>query len=91
MTSESKARDVMFMQQLFSPTDAEAMLKTPLLHVVMMDKHIWKLSKDGNYSVKFNSRLCMESLSESTRWKLEGDRRMLWDLQVPPKVRAFAW
>lgn len=85
-----KAWNGELVRELFSPCEAEKILATPLVDVVSEDKHIWNLRKDRLYSVKSCYRSCMDTLTDLSSLKLEGDWLMIWKLNVPPKVKSFA-
>jgi hypothetical protein len=78
-------------QSLFNPSDAAAILSTPLYNRRKDDTCIWKATVDGSYSVEMAYRICTDILSEAlpqpnlTQWQL------LWRFRVHPRVRAFLW
>lgn len=67
-------------------------VNTPLLVSSQQDKLIRNFNKDDIYSMKSGYRLFMENLIRNEdRLHVVGDWKMLWNLQVPRKVRVFAW
>lgn len=66
-----------------------AALNVPLLHVVSNDKRVWRFTKDGKYTVKSAYRVAMYTLSNIQDFHVDGSWNLLWELQVPPKVKNF--
>ncbi|KAJ1416432.1 Reverse transcriptase zinc-binding domain [Sesbania bispinosa] len=55
------------------------------------DKLIWKLSRDGRFSVKSAYYHFTENLMENTHLKEPGEWRSIWRLHVPNRVRVLIW
>ena len=84
-------------RSLFLPFEARTILNIPLSHSLPEDQIIWVGNKKGEFSVKsayyiatkgLDTKEEGESSSSDTRsplWK------KLWHLNIPPKVRIFAW
>lgn len=51
----------------------------------------WSGEPSGQYSVKSGYRLAMTVLVECNNLHVEGDWHQLWKLEVPPRVKFFAW
>jgi ribonuclease HI len=77
--------------QTFSPEVANSILNTPLVGQVTEDGLIWKIEKNGYYSVKSAYRLCVEVLTDSFHLRREGFWKGIWRLKVPPKVTNLIW
>ena len=84
-------------RSLFLPFEAKTILNIPLCHSLPEDQIIWVGNKNGEFSVKsayyIATRMidtmeegeCSSTDSRSPLW------RKLWHLNIPPKVRIFAW
>jgi hypothetical protein len=78
-------------QQVFSPEIARQILNTPLLEQVGEDRLIWRVEKNGFYSVKSAYRLCVEVLTDSSHLRQEGFWQGIWRLKTPPKIKNLIW
>jgi hypothetical protein len=87
----AKGWNVDVIQQVFSPEDTRRILDTPLIDQVTEDRLIWKVEKNGYYSVKSAYRLCVDVLTDSSHLRREGYWQGIWRLKVPPKVRNLVW
>jgi ribonuclease HI len=87
--------NVELVRQIFYPVDAEAIIKIPLRNSVE-DFLAWEPEKHGQYSVKTAYRLLFtgrQQQATETQAGSSGDDswRLLWKVEVPPKVRVFWW
>jgi hypothetical protein len=78
-------------QQLFNSRDAAEIIKIPLNLQHGEDIPIWKLSRNGIYSVKSAYYHLMEVIIDNNHLKVEGNWTKLWKLCVPTKVKFFIW
>ncbi|XP_019170430.1 PREDICTED: uncharacterized protein LOC109165997 [Ipomoea nil] len=70
---------------VFNARDAAYILNTPLSIRRPMDAWVWKGDSKGAYTVKSCYRLLTREVQTDYDWN------RIWHLQVPPKVRVFAW
>ena len=85
------------MRSLFLPFEARTILNIPLSHSLPEDQIIWVGNRKGEFSVKsayyivirvidtMEEGECSSSDSRNPLW------RKLWHLNIPLKVRIFAW
>lgn len=64
-------------------------LKVPLLNIVNDDRMVWRFLKDGKYTVKSTYRVTMNTLTNIHDFHIDGNWRLVWDLEVPFKVMIF--
>ena len=79
------------------PFEARTILNIPLSHSLPEDQIIWVGNKKGEFSVKSVYYIATKGLDT----KEEGESsssdarsplwKKLWHLNIPPKVRIFAW
>lgn len=58
---------------------------------VPVDNMVWKVERNGIYSVRSAYRLCVEELVDTSHLRRPGYWSGIWRLKVPPKVRNFVW
>lgn len=75
----------------FDYATAQSILKTPLIQQVEEDKLIWKVEKNGHYSVRSAYRLCMEEIADNSYLHRPGYWTGVWKLKAPPKVKNLIW
>ena len=81
----------------FLPFEVETILKIPLSHDLPEDKIIWIGYSRGNFTVKSAYHLALNLLdSDGNEECLTRDMckliwRKLWRLNLPPKIKIFAW
>jgi ribonuclease HI len=78
-------------QQVFTPVHSSAILNTPLIDQVAEDRLVWKVEKNGHYSVRSAYRLCVDVLIYSTHLRRDGYWQGIWRLKVPPKIKNLVW
>ena len=82
---------------VFLPYEAELIKSIHISLQLPEDKLIWALSSNGVFSVRSAYRLAMDqarierSGSSSDNGKIRKFWRQLWRLEIPHKVRHFAW
>jgi len=82
--------DHTIVQSIFTHTDANSILATPLYSRPADDSRVWRATTNGSYTVKSAYRIYIDLIHaseppNSSHWKL------LWNLKVPPRVCAFIW
>ncbi|CAL1361249.1 unnamed protein product [Linum trigynum] len=89
--------DMEKIKALFSTSDQNLIAKIPLKTPLGHDSRVWKAEEDGIYSVKsayylirrsqaqYQTRSLTKNQEDSEMWKV------LWKLNVQPKVRVFLW
>ena len=95
--SESKRWKVDLVRSLFLPFEANTILNIPLSYNLPEDKIIWIGNKRGEFTVKSAYYIAFKvvdfvEVAECSN----GDPRTpfwrkLWHLEVPAKIRIFAW
>jgi len=55
------------------------------------DKLIWKVEKNGHYSVRSAYRLCMEEIADNSYLHRPGYWTGIWKLKAPSKVKNLIW
>jgi ribonuclease HI len=91
MNITTKTWNVGVVQQVFDPVTASSILNTPLVDQVEEDRLIWKVEKNGHYSVKSAYRLCVNVLTDSSHLRRDGFWQGIWRLKVPPKIKNMMW
>ncbi|KAB2609074.1 hypothetical protein D8674_012242 [Pyrus ussuriensis x Pyrus communis] len=96
--SESGRWNINFLQPFISGEAMQAIEETPLGDLSRKDRLIWDSSKNGSYSVKSRYRwLQGRSLTRrdlrrpSVRGVPKAFWKVIWKLEVPPKLRHFLW
>lgn len=54
------------------------------------DTIIWKVSKEGKYSVKSTYFLVMKNLVNNASLRVPGDWITVWNLNIPQKIKTFS-
>ena len=83
-------------QQLFTPLDAKLILSIPLSARFPLDRLIWSHTPTGVFTTRSAYRMLANSAlvnnaSSSNQNPQKQFWRGLWKLQVPNKVKVFAW
>jgi len=76
---------------LFTSQVAVVVISTPLFTRSMEDTRIWKVSPDGNYTVKSAYRICVELLHPPPPAQTDLHWKNLWNFKIPPRVSSFMW
>nr|ABD28710.1 Polynucleotidyl transferase, Ribonuclease H fold [Medicago truncatula] len=66
-------------------------LNTPLYSQVQTDSLLWKVEKNGCYSVKSAYRVCVEDVVNNAHLRKPGYWSGIWRLKVPPRVKKLVW
>jgi len=74
---------------LFNQQDTTAVITTPLFSRPLVDTELWKSTSNGEYSVKFSYRLCVNLLLRHAPAHQNFYWSSIWNLQIPPRVRSF--
>ncbi|KAJ1433914.1 Reverse transcriptase zinc-binding domain [Sesbania bispinosa] len=78
-------------RSVFHPEEAVAILDTPLSSCSRDDELIWKLSRDGKFSVKSAYFHVSESLIDNSHLIVRGDWSLLWRLRIPNRAKLLMW
>ncbi|XP_075636907.1 uncharacterized protein LOC142609178 [Castanea sativa] len=95
--AESKEWKVDVVRQNFLSQDVEAILSIPLCVNGAWDKLVLAENKNGRFSVKSAYKVVMEDglfggrSSYSSQSELRKVKKGLWGMNVPNKVKHFAW
>lgn len=76
---------------IFPHVVANAILNTHLIASVVSYSRVWACSKSGTYNVKYACYLAMDKMIDRDHLKVEGDWSLIWNLDVPPRVKIFLW
>lgn len=91
MLEDQRAWNVPLVRTIFNMEDADKILRVPLIASVSNDCLLWGHSNDGRYSVKTGYKLCRQALRPSSSAMVPGNWNLIWNLEVPPKVKNFIW
>jgi len=91
MLDHCKSWNVPLVRQIFSDDNASCILHTPLIEQVQNDRLIWKVEKNGYYSVRSAYILCVEELLDVSHLLQLGNWWDIWRLKVLPKVKHLIW
>jgi len=87
-----KAREV---RETFLPCDAEIICSLPLCPTWPNDKLIWHFSANGEFSVKSAYQVARARVQAQTATSSDATGksfwRLIWKLDVPPRIKVFAW
>jgi len=75
----------------FDQTVVHDILRTPMFRQVQEDQLIWRLEKNGQYSVKSTYHLCTENIADNSHLYRVGNWGNIWKLKVPSKVKNLIW
>ena len=84
-------------KSLFIPHEAETILGFPISSALLEDSVIWNASPNSKFSARSTYELAMNLCEQSERGCISNDGvikkfwRKIWSLQVPNKVKHFAW
>ena len=84
------------MKQAFSPDDANTILGIPLSSRCPMDRLIWAYTSKGHFTVSSAYKVAFSSISNpspvgSNKQNCRKFWKSLWGLNIPNKVKNFAW
>uniref|UniRef100_A0A803PYN1 Reverse transcriptase domain-containing protein n=1 Tax=Cannabis sativa TaxID=3483 RepID=A0A803PYN1_CANSA len=94
LITEQRVWNIELLNSFFQPIDVDKILTIPLSFFASNDRLIWHHSTSGSYNVKSGFHLasslededaCSPSDPNLTWWKF------FWSLNLPPKIRIFAW
>ncbi|KAJ1438415.1 Reverse transcriptase zinc-binding domain [Sesbania bispinosa] len=80
-----------FVRSILMREDAENVLKIVLPSIDREDELIWKLSRDGKFSVKSAYYHVTESMRDNSHLKVTGEWKTLWRLRVPNRAKLLLW
>ena len=84
--------DVQKVQSIFSPEVSQFFLSIPLCNTITQDNLIWKISVDGNYSVKSECHQFCNAflLLQGSFSYIQGDFwKKLWKIKAIPKLMTL--
>lgn len=90
MNPGSLSWDHTIVRLLFTHTDANAILSTPLYSRPADDSCVWSATTNGFYRVKSAYIICI-NLIHASEPPNSSHCKLLWTLKVPPWVCAFLW
>ncbi|KAL2899239.1 hypothetical protein RDABS01_024321 [Bienertia sinuspersici] len=83
------------MSILFSAWEIEEICKVPIPLFDDSDKWMWHFFKDGRYTVKSAYNILMQErnreMASSSNDQDSFDWKAIWKVNLPPKVKVFAW
>ncbi|CAL1389906.1 unnamed protein product [Linum trigynum] len=92
MDTETRTWNHALLQTHFLPQDKQNILRIPILRQPAEDKRIWGRDKSGLYSVKSTYKALRASKeAEMGEIYTPINWERIWKLQIPPKVKVFAW
>ncbi len=59
---------------------------TPLFREVDVDQVVWKPYRSKDHSIRSSYRFCFEELMDTSGYNIPGNQKLLWNLEVPPKL-----
>ncbi|CAN1814412.1 Putative ribonuclease H protein At1g65750 [Linum perenne] len=87
----TRSWDEELLEELFLPEDVAAIMRIMPPVEISSDTRIWRVSMDGNYSVKSAYRELMENVFQRNYLHQQGAWKELWDTHLPPKTLHFLW
>ena len=84
-------------QSIFLPHEVDDICSIALSSKLPEDKQVWAPTNNGRFSVRSAYRVAVELASEGSAGVASDDSRMrrfwkqIWQLNIPHKVRHFAW
>jgi hypothetical protein len=88
---DEKSWNVPLVTSLFDISSADKILNTPLFSSVATDKQVWRVERDGHFSVKSAYRLCTQDFIDTPHLTRPGLWHLIWNLHTLPKVKNFLW
>ncbi|KHN44028.1 hypothetical protein glysoja_037883, partial [Glycine soja] len=80
-----------FIESIFNEYDIISIKSTPLLSLQEDDNMVWKYTSHGAYSVRSAYHCIMDNTLKVDHLKAVGDWKVIWSLNVPPKITQFLW
>ena len=97
LKDEGMEWDIELVRGLFLPQDAEAILIIPISESDAKDRMVWAKDKKGKFTIRSAYRLAREIEAEggntscSNPTKMHGVWRGVWSMNLPNKIKHFAW
>ena len=83
------------LHKVFLPIDVEVIKDIPLSNAWPPNRVIWHGSPNGELTVKlayhFIRQMCAQNAPSGSTYDLEKHWQALWEMDVPPRIRLFAW
>jgi hypothetical protein len=83
----SKSWNIPLIQNLFQDHIAIKILNTSLFTSVCEDRRIWKVEKNGDYSVRSAYRFCIIDFIDTSSFRAAGSWNLIWRIKAPPKIK----
>ena len=83
--------------QLFFPSDAYAIWSIPLRFWLPCDQMVWAYTPKGDFTVRSAYKITLTEVSNGSTGETSDNQnrtlfwKTLWGLNVPNKVKSFAW
>jgi hypothetical protein len=91
LNPHEKSWNVSLISTLFDETSVAKIISTPLFPMVTEDRLIWRLERNGDYSVKSAYKFCSTELVDTSHLQVNGPWHLLWRIRAPPKVKNLLW
>ena len=84
-------------RQVFPPPDVQSILSIPLSSCLPRDRLVWAYTPKGKFTVRSAYKTALdEAMNSGVGEPSNGDThrkfwRKIWSLNMPNKVRSFAW
>ncbi|CAJ2628079.1 unnamed protein product [Trifolium pratense] len=88
---DTKGWNLPLLTTLLESSGIDKVLHTPLFDSVVEDKRIWRMEKNGVYSVRSAYRLCVQELLDTSHFKMDDTWNLIWKLKAPPRVKNLLW
>jgi len=75
--------NISLVQALFNASDVVAILATPLFGSASNDRHIWKTTFDGSYTIKSAYRICSDLMHVAVPTRSYMNWNFIWHMRVP--------
>ena len=83
--------------QFFSPMDAATILSIPLSYQLPCDRMVQAFTPKGNFTIRSAYRLALDMVNSAANREASDNHqrslfwKTLWHLNVPNKIKSFAW
>ncbi|KAK2440624.1 hypothetical protein QL285_012013 [Trifolium repens] len=77
---DTKCWNLPLLTTLLNSSGVNKVLNTPLFDSVSEDKRIWRMEKNGAYSVRSAYRLCVQELLDTSHLRMDASPQVLVDI-----------